>query len=137
VNTFHFEDVYKGLSASFEVVITQTMLDSFVILSGDSSPLHTNNAFAREKGFSGTLVHGMLTASFYSQLVGVYLLGKHGYSQEYKIAFIAPVYVGDVLTVQGKIEYINETLEQLWINAQIINDNGIKVSRAKIKAGFL
>jgi 3-hydroxybutyryl-CoA dehydratase len=137
LNTFHFEEVYLGLSASFEVIITQAMLDQFVALSGDNSSLHTNEAFAREKGYAGTPVHGMLTASFYSQLVGVHLPGNNGYSQEYKIAFTAPVYVGDVLTVSCEIEYINDVLEQLWIQAQIINGDGVKVSRAKIKAGFL
>ncbi len=136
MNAFNFEDIYLGLTSSFEVIITQEMLDSFIVLSGDNSPLHINEVFAREKGYLGIPVHGMLTASFYSQLVGIHLPGVNGYSQEYKIAFVAPVYVGNILTVSGEVEYINTAFKQLWIDAQIINSNGVKVSRAKIKAGF-
>lgn len=137
MNAFHFADIYLGLAASFEVRITKAMFASFVALSGDNSSLHTDEVFAREHGYITTPVHGMLTAAFYSQLVGIHLPGNNGYSQEYKIAFTAPVYVGDVLTVSGEVEYINTAFEQLWISAQIINSDGVKVSRAKIKAGFL
>lgn len=137
MNTFHFEDIYLGLTVSFDAVITQAMLDSFVLLSGDNSPLHTDDHFARERGFLTIPVHGMLTAAFYSQLIGIHLPGKNGYSQEYKIAFTAPVYVGDVLTISGEVEYINAVLKQIWISAKMINQAGKLVSRAKIKAGFL
>ena len=124
MNSYQFTDIYLGLSVSFEVVITQAMLDNFIVLSGDNSPLHTDKAFAREKGFVGVPIHGMLTAAFYSQLVGIHLPGKNGYSQEYKIAFTASVYVGDTLTVSGEVEYINEPFEQLWIRAKMVNCKG-------------
>ena len=137
MNNFNFEDMVVGLAVSFEVVITKTMLDTFITLSGDNSLLHTDEAFARQKGFAGIPVHGMLTGAFYSQLVGIYLPGENGYSQEYTISFTAPVYIGDVLTVKGEIEYINEAAQQVLIQAQMTNGNGVKVSRAKIKAGFL
>lgn len=137
MNRFHFKDIYQGLTVSFKVIITKTMLDNFVLLSGDNSPLHTNEQFARNKGYITTPIHGMLTASFYSQLVGVHLPGANGYSQEYKVAFTAPVYVGDILTISAEVEFINEVHQQIWIDANIINSNGDKVSRAKIKVGFL
>ena len=137
MNIYDFKDIYLGLTASFQVVITQTLLDNFILLSGDNSPLHTDVSFARKKGHPSNPVHGMLTASFYSQLVGIHLPGKNGYSQEYKIAFTGPVYVGDILTINGKVEYINEVSKQIWIDAHIINNVGKKVSRAKIKAGLL
>lgn len=136
MNTFTFEDLYIGLSASFETTITQCMLKHFVLLSGDSSPLHTDEAFAKEKGYAGIVVHGMLTSTLYSQLVGLHLPGKNGYSQEYKLSFTAPVYVEDRLTVYGEIEYINKTFKQIWITAYIVNACGEKVSRATIKAGL-
>lgn len=136
MNAFILSDIYQGLSASFEVEITQSSFDQFILLSGDASPLHTDQEFARERGFISTPVHGLLTAAFYSQLVGIHLPGRNGYSQEYKIAFTKPVYVGDRLSVYGEVEFINHTCKQITINAHITNAEGIQVSRAHIKAGF-
>jgi 3-hydroxybutyryl-CoA dehydratase len=137
MNAFEFKDIYQGLTVSFQVTITHVMLANFVLLSGDNSPLHTDEKFARDKGYVTTPIHGMLTASFYSQLVGIHLPGKNGYSQEYKIAFIAPVYVGDSLTISAEVVGLNEAYEQIELKATIVNQRGIQVSRAKIKAGFL
>lgn len=136
MNAFTFDELYVGLSVCFDVEITQEKLDHFIRISGDNSVLHTEESFAIAKGFKGVPVHGMLTSAFYSQLVGMHLPGKNGYSQEYKLSFTSPVYVNDSLTVRGEIEYINEVLRQVWIVSSITNQDGILVSRAKIKAGI-
>ena len=46
------------------------------------------------------------------------------------------VYVGDVLTIYGEVTLVNEACRQIELNAWITNNQGVKVSRAKIKAGL-
>jgi 3-hydroxybutyryl-CoA dehydratase len=112
------------------------MQNLFLDLTGDNSPCHVDGAFAREKGFKDRLVYGMLTASFYSTLVGVYLPGKYALFQEAHIDFRDPVYIGASLTVKGKITEINLALTRIYIKAEIRNQSGKKVSNASLAVGL-
>ena len=79
----------------------------------------------------------MLTSSFFSTLVGVYLPGKYCLLQGIDIQFSKPVYIDDILTITGKVSYINEAYKQIEIKAIIINQDNEKVSKATIKVGVM
>ncbi|MEN8220294.1 MAG: MaoC/PaaZ C-terminal domain-containing protein [Pseudomonadota bacterium] len=136
MNSYTLTDIGLGLSHSFEVIVTESMMEQFKVMSGDINPLHTDKAFALEKGFVNKVVYGMLTASFYSTLVGVYLPGKYALLQGVDITFHHPVFPGDRLTVYGEVKYIHTILGQIEIKAHINNQQGKKVSKAKIKVGI-
>lgn len=136
MNEYRFAALSIGLRESFSVVITKNMLDSFFALSGDVNPLHTNSDYAAACGFQDQVVHGMLTASFYSTLVGVYLPGKFSLLQGADISFQSPVYVGDTLSVEGEVKYLNEAYRQMEVSARILNQHGNRVSKAKLRVGL-
>lgn len=77
----------------------------------------------------------MLVSAFYSTLIGVYLPGKNALFQEVHISMTKPVYIGDRLTVKGKITELNEPLKRVTIKAKVLNQNGKTVSRATLEAG--
>jgi len=135
MNLYKFSDVSIGLSENFSVTISQEMLKAFRKISGDVNPLHMDTVYAKEKGFKDKVVYGLLTASFYSTLVGVYLPGKYCLFHGINITFANPVYVGDVLTVYGEISHINDAFRQIEISGHITNQNNKKISKAKIKVG--
>lgn len=137
MNEYRFEDIIEGTNAEFQVAVSEGMLEDFQKLSGDTNPMHTDREYAREKGMDDRICYGMLTASFYSRLVGMYLPGKYCILQEISIAFHKPVYIGDMLIVSGKVIKKNELFKRLEIDAKIINVNGERVSRARIKVGCL
>lgn len=137
MNTYKFSDIHVGLEESFEVTITEDMMDKFLSISGDINPLHIDEVYAKEKGFKNRVVYGLLTSSFYSTLVGVYLPGKFCILQGADIQFSNPVYIGDKLTISGKVTYMNEAYKQLEIKAIIRNQNNKKVSKATIKTGLM
>ena len=87
--------------------------------------------------YRGRLVYGMLTASFYSRLVGVYLPGEKCLFRECDVQWPKPVYIGDTLTVTGKVSEIDERIHTVKIKAFIRNQNGEKVSRATLTVGVL
>ena len=127
-----------SMQESFTVEITEEMQETFTKLSGDVNPLHLSNKFAKQRGFSDKLVFGMLTASFFSKLVGVYLPGKNCLFQECKdIRFHSPVFVGNELTVKGEITEIDERFGRLVIKATIHNQENKKVCSAKLMVGVL
>ena len=66
--------------------------------------IHSDEAFAREKGFKTCLAQGMMSTAYVSQLM-VKLLGP-GFARggTLSMAFIKPVYAGDRLTVHGVVK---------------------------------
>lgn len=137
MNDFSYDDLAVGQTATFSRTVTGEMMEAFRRLSGDENPLHNDAEFAVERGFSGRVVYGMLTASLYSALAGVYLPGKRCLLQSVYTDFLHPVFVGETLTITGKIVEKHDSVRQVIIKATIRNTEGKRVSRAKIEAGVI
>jgi len=64
MNDYKFDDIVLGLTEYFKVVVTQEMHNNFTKNTNDVNPMHIDENYAKEKGFRGSLVYGMLTALF-------------------------------------------------------------------------
>lgn len=138
MNKYNLEDIKLGMMEEFKVKVTQEMQDKFREISGDVNPMHSNCKFAQKQGFSNVLVYGMLTAAFFSKLVGVYLPGEKCLFQECKdIKFHLPVYINDELNVKGEIVDIDERFRRITIKALIYNKDEKKVCSAKLIVGII
>ena len=140
VNEYEMKDLIIGCTESFDHEISIEMEDLFRILSGDINTLHYDDEYAtgiRGDGFKQHVSFGMLTASLYSTLVGVYLPGKYSLIHSIDIKFLKPVYAGDWLTVSGTIIDKSDELKLIVIRAQIINQNDQCVSKSNIKVLLL
>lgn len=135
MNQYTFEELEVGMKACFTVTVTEEMMKSFRRLSGDGNPLHCDEDYAIASGFPGRVVYGMLTASFYSTMAGVYLPGQRAILQGVDSKFRSPVYIGDTLTVTGKIAEKNDTFRLITVKAEITNQSGKKVSKATLQVG--
>ena len=71
----YIEDIEIGMSASFEKTVSERDVTAFATLSGDTNPLHLDEEFARGTRAGQRVVHGMVTASLISTLVGCRLPG--------------------------------------------------------------
>lgn len=130
-------DIKVGLTHSFEAEIDEASMHNFLKISGDNNPMHIDSEYAKLRGMADKVVYGMLTSSFYSTLVGVYLPGKYALLHSIDIQFSKPVFIGDKLFVVGEVSAINEIFRQIEVKAYILNQNGEKISRAKIKIGLV
>jgi len=137
MNEFTLDEIEIGLQASFEKTITKEMEESFRIITGDENPLHKDDDFASEVSsgkFQSHVSFGMLTASLYSTMAGVYLPGKYSLIHSFDdISFLRPVYAGDKLTVTGKVTDKNQDLRLIMLKVEIRNQDDKIVSRAKMK----
>ncbi|MFV0351351.1 MAG: MaoC family dehydratase [Oscillospiraceae bacterium] len=124
-----------GITESFETQVTAEMMQKFCDVTGDISPIHMDEAYAQQHGYAGRVVYGMLSASLFSTLAGVYLPGETCLLHSVESKFVKPVYIGDVLTVSGKVQEIHEAFEEIVIRGTIVNQKGEKVVRGIIKAG--
>lgn len=132
---YTLEELTPGLTESFQVTVTKEMHEAFTRLTGDVNPMHMTEEYAQEHGYAHRLVYGMLTASFYSTLVGVYLPGEHCIFHEVNTTFNAPVYEGDTLQIKGEVVEVHELFRRVKIKAEIRNQHGKKVSRATLMVG--
>lgn len=137
MNEYVFDEIEVGMQASFKKKITKEMEDAFRQISGDENPLHKDNEFAREISegkFQSHAVFGMLTASLYSTVAGMYLPGKYSLIHSFEeISFMNPVFVGDELTVEAEVTDKDEAFKLIRLKVTIKNQNNKKVSRAKMK----
>src|ERR1700684_760804 len=107
MNSYRLRALVPGMKDRFSIEVTAEMMTKFLEITGDSSPLHTDAEFAQFAGYKSPVVHGMLTASFYSTLVGVHLPGRYVLLHGIDTSFVAPVFAGDTLTVHGEISTIH------------------------------
>ena len=131
-----YEQLHIGLSASFERLLKAEDLDAFAALSGDHNSLHTDQAYAVAGGFPGRVAHGMLSGALYSTLVGMHLPGLRALLMGIDISFHAPVFAGDRLTISGEITHRQDAFKLIEITAKIVDQDGRKLSKAKIKVGL-
>lgn len=137
MNEYTLDNIEVGMECSFSRMISSDMEEGFRRISGDDNPLHRDDAFAVDVSdgrFRSHVSFGMLTASLYSAMAGMYLPGKYSLIHSIdNLSFTNPVYVGDELTVSGKVIDKNPELKLIILKVVIKNQENKTVSKAKMK----
>ena len=136
MNQYTLVDMTPGLTESFTVTVTEGMMAAFEAITGDCSPIHVDADYAKGRGYPGRVVYGMLGASFFSTLAGVYLPGEHCLLHGVECKFAKPIFIGDTLTVTGTVTNVSEAVAEAEIKAVITNQDGKRVTRGVIRAGL-
>src|SRR5690242_19559802 len=90
-----FAEIDVGQVWQIERTFTSEDSLRFADISGDFSPLHVDSDYAESTEFGGRVVHGMLLASLFSQLVGMWLPGKNALYLGQDLSFRRSVLVGE------------------------------------------
>jgi acyl dehydratase len=117
-----FDQIDIGLTKEFDVIITQSLVDDFAKISGDYSPIHMNEEFAKLTKFGKKIVHGMLLASLLSRMVGMYLPGKYALYSSQTLEFHNPCFVGDKITVSSIVNDKSESTKIIKVESKITNE---------------
>jgi len=132
-----YSDLSVGQTARLSKKITQEDMDRFIAITSDTNPLHVDEDFARRTFFKQRVVHGMLTASLFSTLVGMYLPGIGAIYRSQTIEFIKPVYIGDMVTAHVTITRIDPTHEIIELDGFIENQHREVVIKGVATAGLI
>lgn len=97
IGRFFIEDLAPGMTAETHREITPEMVEQFAAVSGDRNPLHFDEDYARGTIFRGKIVHGMLSAGFFSTVFGTIMPGQGSVYLKQSLKFLAPVRFGDVV----------------------------------------
>ena len=95
----HYDEVKLGSKYSFSRTITNDDVIKYSLLTGDQSPLHVSEKFAKNSQFGKNVVHGMLTASLFSTLVGMYCPGQNGFYLSQTLKFRMPLFYDETVQV--------------------------------------
>lgn len=90
--------------------VTPEVYKHFLLCSGDMNPLHTDETYAREKGFEGCVMYGNILNCFISHFVGMLLPTPHVMIQSQDISFHKPVFLSDEITLQASIDTVSEAV---------------------------
>ena len=133
MNRYTYEDITVGMTESFSATVTEEMMADFLAMTGDINPLHNDEEFAKSKGHPGRVVYGMLTSSLLSTLAGVYLPGERSLIHSVETRLMKPVYIGDTLTVTGKVVEKSESVPVMILSVNIKKQSGEMVLRGKMQ----
>ena len=100
---YYFEDLAVGMEASYSKKITNEDVLAFADLSGDTNPVHLNDAFAAGTIFKKRIAHGFLTGALFSTVLGTKLPGPGCIYLSQSLKFRAPVYIGDEVLATCKV----------------------------------
>ena len=116
-----FEQIKIDQTKEFQIKITESLVNEFAKLSGDFSPIHMNDKYAKTTSFEKRVVHGMLLGSFLSRVGGMYLPGKHALYFSQSVEFRNPCYIGDTIKVTRKVIDKRNSTKILKIESSISN----------------
>ncbi len=119
-----FDDLFVGQKISFSKKIDESLLNDFAKISGDFNPLHMDDKYAKNTKFGKRVCHGMLLASFFSQLVGMKLPGKNSLYFSQTLNFRNPCFVDDEISVEGEIIEKKSSIKLISIKTVISNQEG-------------
>ena len=98
-----FEDIRLGMEETFAKTVTVEDVDMFAAVSGDTNPVHLDEAFAASTAFGGRIAHGLLVASYVSTILGTKLPGPGSIYVSQSLSFCAPVRIGDLVVARVRV----------------------------------
>ena len=135
----YYEDARVGDECTTpSVTVTGQMIDAYADLSGDHTPIHVDEEYARKSDFGTRVAHGLLGLSLADGLKTQadyrFLPGK---SLGWTWDFVAPIKIGDTLHVKFRVASMRTTSKPGWgivvLPSELINQRGEVVQRGEHK----
>ena len=104
---YFLEDLDVGQTAEMTRQVGEADVEAFAAVSGDSNPLHMDQAYAEATPFKGRIAHGMLPAAYISALLGTVLPGPGAIYVSQSLRFRRPVRIGDEVTTRIEVKEID------------------------------
>ena len=104
--------------------VTDEVIRKFAEVSGDFNPIHLDDEFAKTTRFGKRIAHGMLSGAFISAVLGNEFRERKIVYLSQTMKFVAPVFIGDIVTATGTITNIREDKNIVTLETICSNQNG-------------
>ncbi|MBQ2912604.1 MAG: MaoC family dehydratase [Bacteroidales bacterium] len=101
-------DLYVGQKYVMEKSFTTEDVLNFSEISMDNNPIHIDESYAKSSIFENRIVHGFLTASLFSAIIGTKMPGNGSIYIKQTMNFRKPVYHNQTIRATVKVISINK-----------------------------
>lgn len=117
-------ELYIGQSAEFTKTISESDVYLFAGITGDHNPMHVNDIYAKQSRFGERLVHGLLSSSLISTVIGTKLPGNGTIYVEQNLVFKAPVVFGDTVSAKVEVKEVHVDKNRVKLRTYCVNQYG-------------
>jgi 3-hydroxybutyryl-CoA dehydratase len=118
---------FVGETASLSRTVSAADVEAFAGITGDTNPVHLDEAYAATTRFHRRIAHGMLAASYISALLGTRFPGPGTIYVSQSLTFLRPVYLGDTLEASATVVKFRPDKSILTLETAVTNQHGDKV----------
>ena len=127
---------YDEISVGDHAELTRTLkpqdIELFAVMSGDVNPAHVDADLAHTDMFQGIIAHGMWGGALISAVLGTELPGPGTVFLDQRLQFIAPVGLGDTVTVRVEVTDKQEQ-GRLMLACTCVNQHGHTVIKGQAR----
>ena len=113
-----------GDSASRTCTISDEMIRGFAELTGDTNPVHLDDAYASGTRFGRRIAHGMIAAGMISATLANDLPGPGTVYLGQSLQFRLPVYPGDTITATVEVRSVRPDKPIVTLGTVCTNQDG-------------
>ncbi len=133
----YYDDAKVGdAGVSPELAVTEEMINSYAALTGDYTPVHVDEEYAKTTPFGTRVAHGLLGLSLTD---GLKTQSEYrfvpGMSLGWTWDFVRPIKIGDRVHVRFRVGSMRLTSRQGWgivmLPSELINQHGAVVQRGE------
>jgi 3-hydroxybutyryl-CoA dehydratase len=121
------EQIKVGDTAYFSKTVSESDVYLYAGITGDLNPAHINEAHAKNTFFKTRIAHGMLTAGFISNILGMQLPGPGTIYMRQSLNFLAPVRFGDTITAKAEVVELIAEKNRVRLKTTCTNQEGTVV----------
>lgn len=124
MNAIPISRLNVGDQVSMTRAFSEEDVQAFARVTGDSNPAHLDEGYAQGTLFKTRIVHGMLTASLFSALLGTKLPGLGTIYLGQTLQFRKPVYFSEPITATLTVRDIIPEKNRVVLDCLAVNGKG-------------
>lgn len=119
-----FEDLYVGMTYAMSKAFSSEEVQAFSQLSMDDNPLHIDDDFAKNGLFGRKIVHGFLSASLFSAIIGTKMPGEGSVYLSQSMKFYKPVYHNQIVTAYVTVKELYPNKRRVLLQTECKDEYG-------------
>lgn len=128
MNLFNLGDSY-----SEKFCITDDVVRKFADFSSDFNPLHIDQDYAKTRGYSRQISHGVIQLSYLSKIIGMNFPGPGAIWMNQTVDWLMPVLTGDTIEIKLRIKDKSLSARIITLSVEIFNQNNMMVMKGESK----
>jgi acyl dehydratase len=110
------------------ITYSQEDVELFAQITGDHNPIHLDKEYASKTMFGKPIIHGVLGASVFSKILGMYFPGEGTIYLKQEMTFKRPMFVGTQYEAILRVKEINRERHTAVIETKIVEKESGKIN---------